>query len=44
MEDHLPEFTERVGEAVDVFTVCTDFIFRYFWWAVPLHVLGEVYY
>lgn len=28
MEDHQPEFTEKGGNAVDVFTVCTDFILR----------------
>lgn len=43
MEDHQPELTEKGCDAVDVFTVCTDFILRISGWAVPLHVLGEVY-
>lgn len=42
-EDQQPEFTEKGGDAIDVFTVCADFILHISGWAVPLHVLGEIY-
>lgn len=38
-----PEFTERVGAAISLFTICTDFILGIAGWAALLHVLGEVY-
>lgn len=42
-EDQQPEFTEKGGNAIDVFTVRADFILHISGWAVPLHVSGEIY-